>query len=83
MINAKKLYDIDIAHNEKILRLLRDGQEYRTFCHAHNGWATVSKSGEQFSVKLPKVRQTQVMDLASTVRAIVVAHHGTQTDKEM
>ena len=73
-MDATKLRQIDIAHNTKVLGLLKPGQTYKTWCYAAQKWATVFCTVEGFSVKIG--RKAETMTLSAAVDAIVTAHQG-------
>lgn len=75
-MNAAKLRQIDTDHNAKVFGLMQDGQQVKTWCYTAQGYAVVTRQGELFSVKLPKVRKPQTMTMAQAVDAVVTAHQG-------
>lgn len=76
MMVSNKVRAIDTAHNTKVLSLMGEGQQYKTFCFAAQGWAVVTRTAAGFLVKAPKARKAQPMTMAQAVDAIIVASHG-------
>lgn len=75
-MTAERIRQLDINHNTEILSLLNDGQQYKTWCYAKQGWAIVNRVDGSLIVKVPGIRKAQSMSIADAVTAIVTAHQG-------
>lgn len=73
-MTPNNIREIDARHNTKVLSLMVESHEYKTWCYVAQKWVTVTRQGDQYTVKMG--RKSYTFDIAGAVNFIITASHG-------